>query len=131
MKERKKRDSTSSSAKMSLLLFFLNEKAINWRRDNLEKNDKSLILLPFLFPVILYCRKDYTKRSFLVYTIKCVLCARAYAHTHKRSFPAFSLIDVTSPLPGRVALMYNMVQLVCVCQKMCTCASLLNTHTYT
>lgn len=111
---------------MSLLLFSVNEKAINWRRDNLEKNDKSLILLPFSLPrnSIL----DFTKRSFLVYTIKCVLCARAYARTHKRSFPAFSLIDVTSPLPGRVALMCNMAQLVCVPEHVHAHQSHINIH---
>lgn len=81
----KKRDSTSSSAKMSLLLFCLNEKAINRRGDNLEnKGMISLfpIVLPFLFPVILYCHKDYTKSSILVYQLRVVyvrvcVCAQA------------------------------------------------------
>lgn len=58
-----------------------------------ESNDRDpLILISFLFLVILYCCKDYTESSVLVYTIKCVACV----HTDKGSFLAFRLIDVTS-----------------------------------
>lgn len=131
MNEEKRRDSTSSSAKMSLLLFSLNEKAINWKRDNLENKGMTslfLIVLPFLFPLIPYCHQDYTKRSLLVYTITGVLCTCVYVCTHKGSFPALSLIDVTSPLSGWKALMYIMLQFVCVRQSMSVRTRILNTY---
>lgn len=60
-----------------------------------------------------------------VFYVHVCLCA----HT-KAAFPAFSLIDVTSPLPGREALMYNMLQFVSVPEYVCLCASLLNTRTH-
>lgn len=60
-----------------------------------------------------------------VFYVHVCLCA----HT-KAAFPAFSLIDVTSPLPGREALMYNMLHFVSVPECVCLYASLLNTHTW-
>lgn len=50
------------------------------------------------------------------------VCVRAH---RKGSFPAFSLIDVTSLLPDRVALMHSMLQFVSVPENL-----LLNTHTH-
>lgn len=112
--------------------------AIIWKRK--ERNDKSLILLPFLFLVILYCHKDYTKRSFVVYTIKCVfMCPRVYVRTHKGSIPAFSLIDVTSPPADRVTLMHSTLQFVSVPENVLSNTHFMHTrahahthtHTYT
>lgn len=128
-KREKKRYSTSSSAKMSLLLFSLNEKAINWRGDNLEK--KEMISLSFSFPflilIILYCRKDYTKKSFLVYTIKCVfLCVRVCAHT-QRHLPCFSpdWCYLPTAWPSSTHAQY-----AAVCARARKC-SFKHTHTYT
>lgn len=42
------------------------------------------------------------------------MCARVCVWTHKGSFPALSLIDVTYLLPGRTTIMYIMQQFVCV-----------------
>lgn len=84
---KKRREGASSSAKLPLPLFSPNERAINWRGDNLEK--KGTISLSACFPFTLLCnslcQEDYTERPFLLYVIKSFMCMHATAHTHPSS----------------------------------------------